>query len=294
MIKGDFNANTLDINGELAIAEKTNIKSGSDASLSGGGFLTLGLESGKNIVIDNNEIMARNNGVGSALYIQHESGVGNTILNNYDGNVGIGTIAPTHKLTVSGSAKVTIDLVAGDDVIAGDDIVVGDDLTVGDKVTAEEYNYASTKTCIMKIPAAEFGLHTNQDGDRMYFDLDGFWTMDDNDGNGASNLQAGVNLPDGAVITRFSMYYRNYDAWINAKLYKKDEMSLTADIMANYYAGYNHFDMTRSDDTSISYATVDNDSRFYYITIEFTSVGDLDFVWFHGAEIEYTINKVGN
>jgi hypothetical protein len=53
---------------------KLHIEGGSDASLGGGGFLVTGSESGTNMVIDDNEIIARNNGNPSKLYLNKGSG----------------------------------------------------------------------------------------------------------------------------------------------------------------------------------------------------------------------------
>ncbi|NND31399.1 MAG: tail fiber domain-containing protein [Saprospiraceae bacterium] len=47
---------------------------GSDASLSNPGYLMLGYGFSSNIIIDNNEIMARNNGQTSPLYLNHDGG----------------------------------------------------------------------------------------------------------------------------------------------------------------------------------------------------------------------------
>ena len=62
---------------------------GSDASLTGGGTLVLGAVSGGNLVMDNNEIVARNNGLASTLF-----------LNPAGGNVSIGTASSTARLRV--------------------------------------------------------------------------------------------------------------------------------------------------------------------------------------------------
>ena len=51
------------------------IPRGEDASVTADGFLQLGEESGVNLVIDNNEILARNNGsVSTPLYLQNDGG----------------------------------------------------------------------------------------------------------------------------------------------------------------------------------------------------------------------------
>ncbi len=72
---------------------------GTDVNAANGGFLIAGSLSGLNIGIDNNEIMARNNGAVTDLFLNHEGG--NVLINdlNGTGNVGIGT-APGNRLHV--------------------------------------------------------------------------------------------------------------------------------------------------------------------------------------------------
>jgi hypothetical protein len=55
------------------------IRTGTDAALASGGMMMLGESTGNNVVFDENEIMARNNGVADNLYLQANGG-----------NVGIG------------------------------------------------------------------------------------------------------------------------------------------------------------------------------------------------------------
>jgi hypothetical protein len=67
-----------------------------DASLTSDGYITLGSTAGRNMVLDNNEIIVRDNG-----------GTDNLVLQNDGGNVGIGTGSPTATLHVNGSFKIT-------------------------------------------------------------------------------------------------------------------------------------------------------------------------------------------
>lgn len=66
-----------------------------DASLTSPGYLTLGSITGNNIILDNNEIMARNNGAADDLILQFDGG-----------NVGIGDATPDERLTFTGNAKL--------------------------------------------------------------------------------------------------------------------------------------------------------------------------------------------
>ena len=70
-------------------------RNGNDASLdSGSGYMVIGQEQDKNIVIDNNEIIARNNGAGSTLFLARELGSSVT--------VGEASIPSGYKLSVDG------------------------------------------------------------------------------------------------------------------------------------------------------------------------------------------------
>ncbi len=90
------------------------VASGTDSSL-GGGYVQIGLTSGANLNMDNNEIMARDNGATSTLFLNHNGG--NVIINgtNGTGNVGIGTTAPVAKLHVNGTARVRVLEITGAD-----------------------------------------------------------------------------------------------------------------------------------------------------------------------------------
>jgi hypothetical protein len=60
--------------GTTSPGTKLHIEGGGDASLGGGGFLVTGPQSGLNMVIDDNEIIARDNGNPSKLYLNKGSG----------------------------------------------------------------------------------------------------------------------------------------------------------------------------------------------------------------------------
>src|SRR6187455_1149972 len=71
---------------------KLNIIGGADASLSTNGFIQLGSTNSWNLLFDDNEILARNNGAGNDLFIQNDGG--NVLMCSSElGGVGIGITA---------------------------------------------------------------------------------------------------------------------------------------------------------------------------------------------------------
>lgn len=75
--------------GTVSPQSKLHVPFGSDAGLASNGFLMLGQSTSTNIVADNNEILARNNGAASDLFLQNDAG--NVIMCASElGGVGIG------------------------------------------------------------------------------------------------------------------------------------------------------------------------------------------------------------
>jgi len=60
--------------GTITPAVRLHVEGGTDTELNGGGFIVTGSTASTNISIDNNEIMARNNGAASTLYLNHAGG----------------------------------------------------------------------------------------------------------------------------------------------------------------------------------------------------------------------------
>lgn len=75
--------------GNISPQAKLHITDGTDVSLASGGELVLGPTTGANIAMDGNEIQARNNGAGSALFVQSLAG-DVLLIPNETGQVGIG------------------------------------------------------------------------------------------------------------------------------------------------------------------------------------------------------------
>ena len=118
MVAGDSTlAGTVRIGGggTTDATAKLNLLGGTDSAPAGGGYLVLGSTGGTNISIDNNEIMARNNGAAATLAM-NAAGGNVTLIQSGTGNVGIGTSNPAVKLHVNGTARVNVLEITGADL----------------------------------------------------------------------------------------------------------------------------------------------------------------------------------
>ena len=80
---------------------------GDDVSPAGGSFVQCGEVSGANVAIDDNEIMARNNGAVADLSLNIEGGNVEMIANG-PGRVGIGTSSPSAKVDIFGESTADV------------------------------------------------------------------------------------------------------------------------------------------------------------------------------------------
>lgn len=95
---------------------RLNLDGGTDASFSAGsGYFQVGPVSGQNIIMDDNEILSRNNGSKSSLSLQNDGGdlivhhnvvSGTEFIIKDNGNVGVGTLSPQAKLDVNGTIAI--------------------------------------------------------------------------------------------------------------------------------------------------------------------------------------------
>ncbi len=93
--------------GTTTPTSRLHIAGGQEASNTGDGHLMIGSKSGINIVMDQNEIMSRNNGNAYHLSLQSHDGHthigdggGNTHFGGTTGNLGIGLSSPSSRLTI--------------------------------------------------------------------------------------------------------------------------------------------------------------------------------------------------
>ncbi|MCG3128050.1 MAG: hypothetical protein CHACPFDD_02924 [Phycisphaerae bacterium] len=82
------------------------VTGGLDAALGSGGFIVTGAVGGLNIALDDNEIMARDNGSASDLYLNHNGGDVLIAGAGLGGRVGVGVTAPAASVDVANSGSV--------------------------------------------------------------------------------------------------------------------------------------------------------------------------------------------
>ncbi|WP_462249624.1 hypothetical protein [Ferruginibacter sp.] len=90
--------------GTASPATKLHILGGQDASLASNGYMLMGNTSGPNLVIDNNEIMSRNNGASAKLFLQADGG--ETEIGNGEGTYRFTTDGKLQQPAVTGTANL--------------------------------------------------------------------------------------------------------------------------------------------------------------------------------------------
>jgi len=94
----------IDLDSDIGIGTpfpdvRLHVAGGSDAEPSGGGFIQAGDTAGPNVVLDDNEIMARDNGAASTLHLNTDGG-DVAVSASGAGRLGVGTLSPEQRLHV--------------------------------------------------------------------------------------------------------------------------------------------------------------------------------------------------
>ncbi len=119
--------------GTSSPAVPLHVEGGSDSSLGAGGFLVTGGLTSTNISIDNNEIMARNNGAAATLFLNHEGG--QVHIGQGSGGSATGRLV-TPVLEITGGSDLSEGFDIGGEQVEPGMVVVIDDERPGQLVTA--------------------------------------------------------------------------------------------------------------------------------------------------------------
>ncbi len=161
----DLGNHTATTNLDMGTNKLLNIGGGDASLVNGSGYAVFGAETGVNIVIDNNEIMARNNGATTSLYLQNDGGnlqlgYANPGASNLDVNGGkiIDLADPT--AATDAATKAYVDANAG-----------SDDLGAGGTTTGSLFSTNASRT---------IGRDTNDfirfdDNAQAFWQINGVW-----------------------------------------------------------------------------------------------------------------------
>lgn len=189
---------------------------------------------------------------------------------------------PNSAMNSSSDLFVADQLQVGGYVYFGDDVYAGDDVLVTDMVLAGRFNYSTAQTRYASVAACAFS--PQYDGLDYY--SHGFLGLS----AGASGIfTAPIQLPHGAVVTELRVYILDDSSneHITVYLFRKDFDGSSAQM-----ASTGTTDPERSgsvishNDTTISYATIDNANNAYYLSAYFDGSVATDL---HGVRVTYTV-----
>ncbi|HHL72185.1 MAG TPA: hypothetical protein ENJ29_06720 [Bacteroidetes bacterium] len=311
-------------------ATRLHVAGGTDAAAAGGGYITIGGTSGKNMVIDNNEIMARNNGKAATLYLNADSGA---IILGKSGatQVGIGTSAPTEQLqlnTASG-ADTKILFSEGNEPMVSLFYEGSAGAGTNNRLHLRaETSGAQSNVMTWKLNG-RVGIGTSNPsamldiaGDVRWKPVTRYLTIHPSafvrrDGTedpveilatlglravpraplpdvSFAFLYAPVNLPDGAVVTSFQYIYvdqlQNFDT--TARLQRKHLTdALVTDMASATSSSYSDHIRTKTDNT-IADAVIDNSQYVYSVYVELeTHSQPISALYLTAIRIEYTMDR---
>lgn len=167
------------IDGKVGVGTSTpdttvHIAVGTDATYnSGSGYLVIGSVSGENVVLDSNEVMARDNGTSSTLHFQANGGdvevhankndVKQRVIIKDNGYVGIGTETPDVPLHIATGSDATATSNGTGFVVIGD--IAGLNLVLDDNEVSARNN-SNVDTLFLQSDGGDLYIHRHSDSDK--------------------------------------------------------------------------------------------------------------------------------
>lgn len=166
----------------------------------------------------------------------------------------------------------------------------------GDVVTTEAYKYQSPKSYTRQIPAAAFQVNSLASSANQQLTWD-YGCLYRSTGLGDAQLVAPVDLPQGATMTAFNMYYYDNDSdddFLVGVYFFAREATATARLQLArnvVTTAGNSTSIQVVTDTTFAASDVDNEEYQYIIECTLGPMTGLG-MRFYGASIEYTLETV--
>lgn len=287
------------------------------------GYLLLGPGGGVNLALDNNEIMARDNGATATLYLNNDGG--NIILGNdqTDGLVGIGQVAPSDRLHISadvgqpafrvqvdGATRLRVNAnggvsiganntsVPGGDAFVAGSLGIGDATpdasldVIGDGLVSGNLDVGGTVTA---APAARKKTFP-PGGFVPNYHAEVIWASDPEETivhpTGLyARAVAHVDLPDGAVITaiRARVLDNSSTDDIAIRLKRLAFADLTPEVLAFAGSTGASGSLQTIEDTTVTSGLVDNTGYTYFLEYDMQlQAGSTGDTGGFSAQVDYT------
>ena len=201
------------------------------------------------------------------------------------------TIADLGTVTTADFADIAVTTTAtfAGATIADLGTVTTADIDAGSFDNSTSFTYAAGQTRYYSVDNSAFidsvGSLTN------HRNILGGDLQNTNAGFSAEAYYAPVNLPHGAIVTSFKIWYDRDDAasTLTASLLVKPLATKTGAFMATITAGDSSGAIVTEEDTTIASATIDNSANSYYCTVAIDNNNATSDILFVGIVITYTV-----
>ncbi|QDG53671.1 hypothetical protein FIV42_23875 [Persicimonas caeni] len=227
----------------------------------------------------------------------------------YNAGTGLALSGTTFSVANGGisDAQVASNAAIAPTKIDGTAATLTGDQSFGGNVSADNFNYNTAKSGRRFVSVHDFQFSRNPENTNTFISLAGYMYVQTGGSGTRVDLDARIELPQGATITEFNcLAVDNLDdtnlspdddlAWDFAlrrlsiggttPTYRTVAISSEDDTVGSRTSFYD------APDTTIAYANVDNDAYTYYISGNFTPDTESSALRFYGCYVDYEVTSI--